>query len=130
MLVISDTSPLIALVRIGHVDVLPRLYGSVVIPTEVAGELASRKRPSEVQAFIANPPTWLSVRSPSTIEEIQDLDPGECAAISLARELGADLLLIDETKGREAAISRHIRTARTAAVLFDAANAGALPNLK
>jgi len=130
MLVIADTSPLIGLVKIGHVDVLPRLYGSVVIPPEVADELASTKRPREVQAFIASTPGWLSVRSPTKIEVIEGIDRGESAAISLARELKADLLLIDESKGREAAIARHIRTARTAAVLFDAANAGVLPDLK
>jgi predicted nucleic acid-binding protein len=130
MLVIADTSPLIGLLKIGHVDVLPRLYGSVVIPPQVAAELASRKRPPEVQAFIAAAPPWLSTRSPAKVEEIEGIDLGERAAISLARELKADLLLIDESKGREAAIARHIRTARTAAVLFDAANAGVLPDLK
>jgi len=129
MLVVANTSPLIGLVRIGCQDVLPRLYGSVVIPTEVATELASPKRPAEVRAFIAVRPTWLSVRSPAKLQEIEDLDVGERAAISLARELNADLLLIDENKGRQAAIGFGLRTARTAAVLFDAANAGAIPDL-
>lgn len=130
MIVVADASPLIGLVRIGCVDVLPRLYGSVTIPDEVAAELASPKRAPEVRQFIATLPVWPSVRSPAGFEEIEDLDPGELAAISLARELNADLLLIDEARGREAAIALHIRTARTAAVLFDAANAGVLPDLK
>jgi len=130
MLVIADTSPLIALVKIAHVDILPKLYRLVVIPPQVASELASSKRPAEVRAFVARPPEWLSVRTPSNREIIQDLDLGECAAINLARELKADLLLIDEIKGREAAAARHIPVARTAAVMFDAANAGVLPDLK
>ena len=130
MLVVADTSPFIGLLKIGHVDVLPRLFGSVTIPPQVAAELASPKRTREVQAFIAASPGWLSVRSPVTVETIAGIDPGECAAISLARELKADLLLIDENMGREAAMARHIRTVRTAAVLFDAANIGVLPDLK
>ena len=130
MLVVADTSPFIALLKIAHVDILPKLYGSVVIPPQVAIELASLKRPPEVHAFIANPPEWLSTRSPSKLEIIKGLDEGECAAINLARELKADLLLIDENKGREAAKAWHIPNARTAAVLFDAANAGVLADLQ
>lgn len=130
MIVVADASPLIALVRIGYVGILPRLYGRVVIPTEVALELANSRRPPQVQEFISTPPAWLSVRSPANLETIEGIHQGECAAISLARELKADLLLIDETRGRQAAIERSIHTARTAAVLFDAANAGVLPDLQ
>jgi predicted nucleic acid-binding protein len=130
MLVVADASPLIGLVKIGHVDVLAALYGAVVIPPRVAAELASPKRPAEIRGFMASRPAWLSVRAPSRLEAIADLDAGELEAISLAKELGADLLLIDEAKGREAAIALHIPTARTAAVLLDAANAGVLPDLK
>src|SRR6478752_105691 len=100
MLVIADASPLVGLVKIGHVDVLAALFGEVIIPPQVAAELASPKRPAEVRAFMASPPPWLSVRAPSRLEAIDDLDPGELEAISLAKELGADLLLIDEAKGR------------------------------
>jgi predicted nucleic acid-binding protein len=130
MLVVADISPCIGLLRIGHVDVLPRLYESVVIPVEVAAELGNAKRPVEVRTFIAAPPEWLSVRSPKSVEAIPDIDAGERAAISLARELGADILLIDEKAGREAAIARNIRTLRTTALLFDAAKAGVLPDLR
>jgi predicted nucleic acid-binding protein len=130
MLVVADTSPFIGLLKIGQVDVLPRLYGSVVIPSEVARELASAKRQVEIRAFITSPPQWLSIRSPKSLEAIPEIDAGECAAISLALELKADLLLIDERTGREAAIARNIRTLRTTALLFDAAKAGVLSDLR
>ncbi|HEX8914483.1 MAG TPA: DUF3368 domain-containing protein [Humisphaera sp.] len=130
MLVVADASPLIGLVKIGHADVLAGVYGTVVIPPRVAAELASPRRPADVRAFAAKPPPWLEVRAPSRVDPIDDLDPGELEAINLARELKADLLLIDEAKGRAAAVALGILTARTAAVLFDAANAGVLPDLK
>jgi predicted nucleic acid-binding protein len=130
MIIVADSSPFIGLLKIGHVDVLHGLYGTVVIPPEVADELSHPKRTPMVRLFMAAKPDWLSVRAPSAIEIIEGIDLGERAAISLARELAADLLLIDEFRGREAAIARHIRTVRTGAVLLDAANAGVLPDLK
>ncbi len=130
MLVVADTSPFIGLLKIGHVDIFPRLYGAVVIPPEVAAELANAKRQAEVRAFIASPPQWLSIRSPKLLEAIPDIDAGERAAVGLAQELKADLLLIDEKVGREAAIARNIRTLRTTALLFDAAKAGVLSDLR
>jgi predicted nucleic acid-binding protein len=130
MLVVADASPFVGLIKIGHAEVLAALYGAVVIPPTVAAELTGPKRPAEVREFMAAPPPWLSVRAPSRLEAIDDLDPGELEAISLAMELEADLLLIDEARGREAAIALRIPTARTAAVLFDAANAGVLKDLK
>jgi len=40
MLVVADTSPLIALVNIEHVDVLPKLFEQIVIPPDIIAELA------------------------------------------------------------------------------------------
>lgn len=117
MLVIADSSPIIALVNIGHVGALPTLFGQVVIPPQVAEELARPARPASVRSLIATPPVWLVQRSPLSVEPIPNLHPGELAAISLARELKADLLLIDETRGRQAAAARHIPFAGTIGVL-------------
>lgn len=60
MLVVSDSTPFIGLIKIGQIDVLPQLYGVVIIPTEVAAELTSPKRPQEVRSFMMSPPSWLS----------------------------------------------------------------------
>jgi predicted nucleic acid-binding protein len=130
MLVVADSSPFIGLFHIERMDILPLLYGSVIIPKEVARELAMHNKPPAVQVFIQSPPSWLSIRIPTHIEPIPNLDKGERDAISLARELSADLLLIDERAGREAAIARNIRTLRTTALLLVAANAGVLTDLK
>ena len=126
MIVISDSTPLIALVNIAYVDVLQQMFGSVIVPAAVARELGDSKRPQAVQEFIASPPTWLSIRAASLIEAIPDIHDGEREAISLAKELHADLLLIDDADGREAAIQRGIATVRTLRLLTDAANRGLL----
>ena len=83
-----------------------------------------------MRQLIASPPSWLSIQQPSSIERIEGLDPGETASIALARQVKADLLLIDEARGRQAAIDRGIQTVRTAAVLFEAADRGFISNLR
>ena len=126
MLVVADSSPLIVLVNIGSIDVLPQLFGQVVIPPQVSGELQHRNRPPAVQAFIGRRPSWLIERAPASVEDIPALHAGELAAISLAQEMKADLLLIDEVRGRKAAAQRHIPFTGTIGVLELAADHGLL----
>ena len=130
MLVVADSSPIIGLVKIGVVEILPRLFGTIVIPPAVAAELSSSTRPELIRQFIISNPGWLSVRTPIKVDPISDLDAGEVEAISLAAELRAVLLLIDETAGRNVAMMRKIPTIRTAALLAKAADAGLIPDLK
>ena len=121
MLVVADSSPFILLINIGQIGLLPALFQSVTIPPEVAAELARSNRPKAVRDFIGQRPTWLLIASPMAVENISGLDEGERAAISLARELNAELLLIDEVKGRRAAADRKIAITGTVGVLERAA---------
>ena len=127
-LIISDNSPLNLLVRIGHADVLPALFQRVFIPPEVAAEMAHPKAPAEVRAFIAAPPAWLSVQAPVSLLALPHLDAGETAAISLAVELGA-ALLIDERDGRQEAQARGLTVIGAVGVLENAANANLVADL-
>ncbi|WP_315789779.1 hypothetical protein [Fischerella sp. JS2] len=105
MIVISDTSALTNLAAIQHLHLLPQLYKQVIIPEAVYRELADIDPPVpgtlEVQAT-----SWLEVRqvvNRNAVKQLQHevrLDPRESEAIALALELNADLLLIDERRGR------------------------------
>jgi predicted nucleic acid-binding protein len=124
MIVVADSSPLIVLINIGYVEILPKLFGRVVIPPEVSDELKKPNRPKGVRSFIASAPSWLNEQTPKVPQTIPALDPGEAAAISLALELEADLVLIDETAGRRAAAERHLRFTGTIGILEQAARQG------
>ncbi|MEX2215578.1 MAG: DUF3368 domain-containing protein [Phycisphaeraceae bacterium] len=124
MIVVADSSPLIVLVNIGHVDVLPRLFGRLLIPSQVSDELAALNRPAAVREFIRLKPDWLEIRDPAVIERIAGLHAGETSAIRLAVELKADLLVIDERAGRKVASERGIAVVGTVGILERAADLG------
>lgn len=124
MIVVADTSPLIVLVNIGHIQILPRLFGRVIIPVTVHAELQLDRRPALVRSHFSSLPEWLELRVPATLLSIPKLDPGEIAALSLAVELRADLVLVDERKTYRAAVERRIAAVGTIRVLEHAAEAG------
>ncbi len=105
MIVISDTSAITNLAAIQHLQLLPFLYNQVTIPEAVYRELAEIDPPVPGTLEVQTAP-WLEVRqvvNRAVVERLQvevRLDPGESEAIALALELGADLLLIDERRGR------------------------------
>jgi predicted nucleic acid-binding protein len=109
MIVVSNTSPLNVLVRIGHIDILGSLFGKVFIPPAVSSELSHPGTPEVVRKWMVARPDWLEVRAPSRIDATLEIDdPGEVEAISLALELKADFLLADDRKARRVARDRGI----------------------
>lgn len=124
--IISNTTPINYLILIDHITVLCDLYGRVLIPQAVFGELQNTGTPDKVKAWVASHPAWLEVRAISTQLDpaLAFLDIGEREAISLAQELQAEALIIDEPDGREEAIRQGLRVIGTLRVLYDAADAG------
>jgi hypothetical protein len=121
LIVVSDTSPLLNLARVGRSDLLCLLYGEILAPGIVAEEL----RRNGVEPEILH---CLSVREPrdrSLIVRLQsDLDAGESAAIALALEAGADLLLADERKGRRKAVEMGLEVVGLLGVVIEAKRRG------
>lgn len=124
MIVVCDTGPLNYLILVGCVEVLPELFGEVLVPAMVLMEMGDQRSPLATRSWAATPPAWLRVQEPSSIDLGLKLDPGEQAAISLAVQVRADRLLIDERLGREAAKKRGLRVVGTLGVLVEAGQRG------
>jgi predicted nucleic acid-binding protein len=105
-LVVADTSPLRYLVQIGQIELLPRLFEKIFIPSVVSEELRHPSAPEAVRDWMISTPDWLevSVVSASDDPSLQALDEGEKSAIALGLLLSADLILIDDRRG--AALAR------------------------
>lgn len=62
MLVIADTGPVNYLLLVGHIDILPALFGNVILPSVVRDELTDPGTPLAVRNWSAHPPPWVDVR--------------------------------------------------------------------
>jgi predicted nucleic acid-binding protein len=127
-LIIADTGPINYLVLIGNIDLLPILFGRVILPSAVQAELTDPDAPPSVRNWIADPPAWLDVHETPARQfdhrSVEGLDEGETAAIALAISLGADLLLMDDRKGVIVARGKGLRVTGTLGVLDIAAERG------
>jgi len=112
LIVVSDTSPILNLARIGRLELLPSLYRQVLIPAAVYHELIDSERDLPPAIDITSLP-WLIVataKDQTRVQELRDrLDPGEAEAIVLAIERRADVLLVDERRGRRTAIDAGLK---------------------
>ncbi len=123
MIVVSDTSPIRALIAIGKADLLNKLFTEIFIPEAVKNELTRIEfLKTEITEFLHQ--NWVHVRQVS--HDVQyhalrkSLDEGESEAIVLALILNANLLLIDESLGRQAAKEKSLRPIGLVGVLLKA----------
>jgi predicted nucleic acid-binding protein len=122
MIVVSDTSPINYLLAIGQVEVLPKLFGTIVIPSTVMAELKAADAPVTNLHWLAKLPSGFEVRSAAHLDPALDLDAGEREAICLAEELHAAAVLMDEKKGRAIARQRGLAVVGTIGILEKAAS--------
>lgn len=127
MIVISDNSALSALAEAGLLDLLPRLFGIVVIPEAVCRECGHPRAPGILRDWIARPPEWLKiVPDPvSLLAETGSLGPGEAAAITVAWEHRQKCrLILDEKRGRRIAEALGLPKTGVLGIIGDAASRG------
>jgi len=129
--VVSDTTPLISLLKISQLDLLQRLYGEILIPKAVFNEVEAGKGKHFYTDFLKLP--WIKVvgiANEEALNQFFDLDAGEAEAIVLATELHADLILVDEKLGRWHAKHAGLKVSGTIGVLIKAKREGLIPGIK
>lgn len=125
MIVVSDTTPLISLLKIERLDLLNKLFGQVLIPQAVFDELTADGR-FKLEADQIRQKKFIIVRAvknpeaASLLKRATGLDQGESEAIILTDELTADLLLMDEAKGRTVSFQMGFKIMGTIGILMAA----------
>jgi len=117
--------------KLNKLHLLKELYGEIIIPFAVYLEIEAGKD----KAFYKDLSTydWIKINrieDSSTTEYLFDLDDGEAEVLILAREIEADLVLLDETLGRRYAKQLNLRLTGTMGVLLKAKSMGLIPSLK
>ena len=120
--IISDTSCLILLDKIGELNLLNKLFGQVTVTPEIANE------------FRKELPDWFKIEEPinKTYQKILEasLDKGEASAIAFAIEQEDCLLIIDDLKGRKYAEQLGIKITGTLGLIIDAKLSGYITSVK
>ncbi len=134
MRAVVDAGPVIHLSWIDHLDLLDHLFEEVFLPPAVRDEVLAPPPGTlgleRVQQALAA--GWLRVRAPTRGTQASPaaagpLAAGETAALLLAEELGADLVLTDDAAARAAARRRDLEVMGTVGVLIEARDHGLIP---
>ncbi len=131
MIVVSDTTPLISLMKINRLGLLRDIFSAVMIPGAVYDELTSNPR-FETEASVIRTSDFIQIREVADeravriLREVALLDQGESEAIVLTEEINADLLLLDEYRGRSVAKRMGVKLTGTIGIILEAFDKGLL----
>ncbi len=130
-LVIVNTSPLLYLHQVGHLELLKKLYGEVITPPAVIEELAVGKNQG-INVPDIHSIEWISitpVKSISLIPAVIDLGQGEAEVLALGLENPGSLLIFDDQLARRIANIYHLKYTGTLGVLVKAKKLGYLSSV-
>lgn len=133
--VVADTSPLFYLACLDNLGLLRELYAEVNVPEVVWQEThAGGQRNPVVRERLrsASSAGWICIhpsRAPGNEPSLGELDEGERQALLLALHLSADLVLLDERRGRRAALSLGLTSTGTVGILIEAKRKDLVPSV-
>jgi hypothetical protein len=129
--IISNTTPILSLLKINKLSLLENLYGKIIIPTAVYQEIEKGKeKPYYLDLKLID---WIEIReirNPGSKDYFLDLDEGEAEVIILAKEQNADLIIMDEIMGRRIAKQFNLTVTGTIGVLLKAKEKGFVNAIK
>jgi predicted nucleic acid-binding protein len=131
--VVANTTPLIALSHVGHLSVLKRLYGEIIIPEAVYKELSVKKE-SVCKKAVDSSLDWIKVghiqnQMAKAMYKTQ-LHEGEVEVMILSQEVEADVVIIDDANAKKYAKYLGLPVTGTLGVLIKAKREGYVDELK
>ncbi len=131
MKIIADSSPLISLAILDHLELLSLLFSELYVPEAVFSEISRPGKPHAVglRTFFENKIKAVNNRMAVKLLN-KDVDLGEAEVIALGLEQGIENVLIDDAKGRKLAQANGLHPIGTIGVLLQAKVAGHITEIK
>lgn len=125
MIVVGDIPPLMALVKTGRLGLLKDLHREIIVPEGVREEYLRKERQL---------PWFIKVKRPANESKVAELrawlDEQEAEAIALAKELTAEMLLMDDHIGRRLARRDGVQVTGLLGILIAAKRAGLIASVR
>jgi len=130
MIVVSNATPIISLASIDKIDILKHFFDRVYIAQAVYDEIKFKRAfgYQEIDDDFFQIEDIKDDFSQNIL--LNDLDLGEAQTIVLAKEMGADIVLIDETIGYNIAKSQELNVKRTLSFLIASKKRGYIDEVK
>lgn len=133
MIVVSDSTILIGLAKIGKLDLLSKIFPKIFIPQEVYIELVEKGKRKPGAEKIKNA-RWIESKSVKDRTQVNlllaSLEKGEAEVLCLAKELKAGLVLLDEEKARKSAVLAGFTVLGTVGLLLLAKDLGLIKEVR
>ena len=128
MIIIADSSALIALASCNSLSLLDKLFCEIKVPQAVFNEVVNQDKPQAqtLKNYLADKITPIN---PNQLMQ-QNLGIGEREAMTLYIQLHADLLLIDDAKAKRIAIANDIKVIGSLGILLLAKQKGLILKIK
>lgn len=123
-----NASPLIALGRIGRLDLLTSLAAEVVVPEAVAAEV--QRSDDDAGASLVGTSFRVASVDPDPLVVSWGLGAGETAVLSLAKGRGSFVAVLDDLAARRCASALRIPTRGTLGIVLLAKLRGIIPSVR
>lgn len=129
MILVADSSALIALATCDSLHLLEAIFGEVLVPEAVFAEITSIEKPQSerLRTYLEGKVRTVDMRRFIYLDAYADA--GETQAMLLYKEVAADYLLIDDKRGRKVAKINQIQTIGSLGVLLQAKRSGLIPSV-
>jgi len=131
--VVSDSTVLIGLGKIGKLNLLREIFSKVYIPEEVFKEVVEKGKDKPGSQLVKEA-GWIETKPIADKTQVNflmaSLEKGEAEVLSLAKEIRADLILLDEEKARKSAAIAGFEVMGILGVLIVAKNLGLLEEIR